>query len=93
MKIRPVGAKLFHAHGRTDMTKLLAISQPRLKIIKRLSSLSLQNACLIVTSCVLKMKIENYTKNAVCSESRCALRLRYVGLGVSVAVAHARLMS
>jgi len=23
MKIRPVGAKLFHADGRTDMTKLI----------------------------------------------------------------------
>jgi hypothetical protein len=24
MKIRPVGAELFHADGRTDMTKLIA---------------------------------------------------------------------
>jgi len=25
MKIRPVGAKLFHADGRTDMTKLITV--------------------------------------------------------------------
>jgi len=31
MKIRAVGAKLFHADRRTDMTKFVAISQTRLK--------------------------------------------------------------
>ena len=37
MKIRPVGAELFHAHGRTDMTKLIVAFrnfEARLKICK-----------------------------------------------------------
>jgi hypothetical protein len=55
MKIRPVGAELFHADGRTDMMQLIVAFRNFVNTPKKAASVS-QQTCSVLTGTSLKSR-------------------------------------